>query len=103
MDRDLEVRSGGEAGDEAADRRKAQRSMGLGELCTSSATAKIETCGCPPRTCVVHDMASHLELFDGDLAVCREQQNVPVLVPHSDGGCWRLQCANIWLRVPTLE
>jgi len=70
VDRDAKGGTGGKAGDPAVHDREMLDAL-MGEL----------------WVIVVDGTASHLELLDGDLGVCREQENVPVEIAHRcDGG-----------------
>lgn len=85
MERDLERAPSWETWDEAANGREAEGAVAVGEFCASR-QSDAGSRSHEKHTGIVDDMASNLELLDGDLAVPGEDQNVPVLVPHLESG-----------------
>lgn len=86
----LEGSAGSEARDETAHSRYACCAMRVREFCDQpdqlmSCHENFSEQG--QHTLVLDNMAGDLELLEGDLAVAREEEHVPLVVAHDGGGC----------------
>ena len=84
VQRNLEWTAVRQARNETANRRDSGRAMGVREFWRSVIICARTACDWKGHTQVLYHVTGDLELLEGDSAIPRKQEHIPVLVSHDD-------------------